>query len=265
MRRILIPLLTLVAFSACRKIEPVPEDLDELMHFVWQEIDEGSDEILAEAVNNLHKALDGNHFDELIEGEVSDLGENEVAFVGRSVDPSTATGMFIADRIGCTIPELNAVVAYEHQDELYTGIYDSYDRVSTSSVQDYLDRRTDTVTWDIVYSTSMLGTGYTVESRTLMRRVRDLQTRSGAAVLIRANLLGPAVFDNPDSNGFLEQDYHLEVYWPHNGGLLHAYALWKDTRLLGFEDEEEATQRVTLNNLADWDEDTTQLCEEGRP
>ena len=255
----------LLLLGACRAVEPVPEDLDGLVHYLWQRADTGEDADVAEAVDNLHAAIDGDNLEGIVEGLVSSLSVEEVADLGRDVDPSTATGVVIADWIDCTRPQLEAVLAYEQQDELYVGVYDLYEREMLGSGEDFLAERTDRLGWDLVYQTSLLGAGYTVNSQTLMRRVASVPTEHGPALVLRAHMTEPATFDNPDSNNYLDQDYHLEAYWPHDGGMLHVYALWKDTRMLGFEDEGESTQRIILNNLADWDEGTSQICQEGLP
>lgn len=260
-------LLCLVSALGCRKVEPAPEDLDGLIHFVWQQLDEGEDAALTDAVSNLHEAIDGDNVPVIgdgpvLEGLVSHLTVEEVAHLGRDVDPATATGVFLADRITCSMPRFEEVVTYEQQDELYTGVYDAYQREMLGDRSAYLEGADDRLSWDLEYTTSVLGAGYTVQSQTLVRRVSEVQTPEGPAVVIRAHMREPAAFDNPDSNSFLDQDYHLEIYWPFDGDVLHVYALWKDTRLLGFEDEGEATQRIILNNLADWDEGTSQICQD---
>ena len=259
--------ISLIALVGCKKVEPIPEELDDLMHYFWVGLEDGTDEDLIEALDNLHRAIDGNQVgDDFVEGEVSDLNKAEVSDLGvEGVDPRDATGVLLVDRVGCTVAGLEAVISYEDQDELYTGVYDSFDRTNTLPTDDYLEGRSDWLSWDLVYTTSALGAGYEVSSTTVVRRVRDARGAGEHAVLLRAHMVEPARFDNPDTNQFLDQDYHLEIYWPHRGGLLHVYALWKNTRLLGFEDEDEATQRITLNKLAQWDDGTTQLCEEGRP
>ena len=44
----------LVTSSACRKIEPVPEELDELVHYLWTEMASGEEEqILAHLLQNV--------------------------------------------------------------------------------------------------------------------------------------------------------------------------------------------------------------------
>ncbi|TNE86507.1 MAG: hypothetical protein EP330_22475 [Deltaproteobacteria bacterium] len=267
MTRALLPVLLLTA-GACRKVEPAPEDLDGLVHFVWQQLDEGEDAALTDAINNLHIAIDGdtigfpNGDGDILEGVVTDLTPEEVASFGRDVDPSTATGVLLADRITCTMPRLEEVISYENQDELYTGVYDAYTRTMLSSREDFLANTNDRLGWDLTYETSVLGSGYTVNSQTLMRRITEVETPDGPATILRAHMRDSAVFENPDTNNFLEQDYHLEIYWPFEGDVLHVYALWKDTQMLGFEDEGEQTQRITLNNLIDWDEGTGTICQD---
>lgn len=247
----------------CRKVEPAPEDLDGLVHFSWEHLDDASPDALIDAVEKIHAAVGGDSFTDNIEGSVTHLDKEAVAQFGRSVEPSEATGVMLIDRVDCTPEELAAVVGYDDQMALYTGVYDTYERSDNDGVAAFLDGSTDTVGWDLTYKSGILGVKYTVNSRTVMRRVRD--TAFGTAILIRAHMRAPAVFENEDSNNYLLQDYHLEIYWPHEDQLLHLYGLWKDIRLLGFEDEEEGTQRLILNNLADWDEGTSSICATGLP
>jgi hypothetical protein len=250
----------LVTSSACRKIEPVPEELDALVHYLWAEMASGEDEQILAAVDNLATAVDADTLDEaILEGEVSDLTADEIAFIDRSdADPADATGLLLADRVACSQRGFERIIAHPDQDELYVGVYDSYERYEMTSKKDFLDGTTQEMTWKLRYSSSVIGAAYTVNSSTLVRRIDEV-------VLVRAHMLEPATFDNEDSNNFLTQDYHLEIYWPGEGDLNHVYGLWKDTKMLGLEDEDESVQRITLDKMLQWDEGTGELCAEGLP
>ena len=64
----------------------------------------------------------------------------------------------------------------------------------------------------------------------------------------------------------MDQDYQLEAYWTSGGRVVHAYGMWRKASFgTGFDMESESSQRILLNNLLDWDEDTAALCAEGRP
>ena len=64
-----------------------------------------------------------------------------------------------------------------------------------------------------------------------------------------------------------EQDYQIEVYFERkNGEMFHLYAIWRQADFGGtFTTDNEGFQRLMLNNLADWDDSTEELCAEGRP
>jgi hypothetical protein len=250
----------------CKPVEPAPEDLDGLSHYIWQHVDEGEDALIVEAVSNLQLVMGDVSADNILEGELTTLSAEEVAHLEVDQDPASAAGVLLADSVSCTGLQLEAVLAYEHQEELYVGVYETYEREMTSSPEDFHAGISDWLSWDLDYRTSLLGVSYNVRSRSILRRVHGLE--SGPILIGRTHLPEPAVFDNENANSFLTQDYHLSIYWPHpeqDGVMMHMYALWKDTSMLGFEDEGEATQRIILNNLADWDDGTSQLCEAGLP
>jgi hypothetical protein len=245
----------------CRNITFAPEDVDALVHAAWGHHQEGDTDALARGFPDLAEAV--GSLDERREGLLSPLSTAAVGDLRPDVDPAAASGVYFANRIdGCTITQLRRILAEPDQDALYTGVYDRYERVRSDDPDAWATGEAETLSWDLEYDTSFVGSPYTVFSSSLLRRV-PLDDTEG--VVARAHMSQPAAFENPNTNSRIDQDYHFEQYWPVDGGLAHVYAIWRDSRLLGIEDDNEGGQRLLLDRLADWDDGTEQLCAEGRP
>lgn len=267
MRTRLFPLL--LAVCGCRNIDPAPVELDELLHYLWTQVDEGDDETLAEGIRNLDAAIGAKAIEDVEDGTITHLSKEEAALVGISDrNPADAPGVYLTNRYLCTRPDLEAILAYEDQAVIYTGVYDAYSREYTSSKADFLDESADRLTWDLEYTSTILGATYTAKSKGMLRRVPDLgreETPWGPVVFARTYMPKPAVFDTDKKSQ--EQDYQLEMYWERDKGeIIHVYGLWRQADFgSGFTSEDEAVQRILLNNLADWDDTTEALCAEGLP
>ena len=83
----------LVLLLACRNIEPAPEDLDGLLHYLWENGRTGDDAQLAEAIENLDAAV--GDFTETTDGVVSRLSTEEADLVSPRgpFDPANAAGI----------------------------------------------------------------------------------------------------------------------------------------------------------------------------
>jgi hypothetical protein len=256
-----------LALSACKKVEPAPKALDDLTHYFWQQFPDGEDAQLAEGVRNLHKAVDGGSLDELLDGTLTDLSRDEAELVGVNRDPKSAQGLFLVNTFDCELSQLEEIVSYVHQDELYPDTYSSYEREFSSDRGDFLSGDSDTLTWSVHYEVDDL-VDYSSDIKGGLRRVPTLddeQSPYGDVLLARTYLPSPAKFDDPDKS--LDQDYQMEVYYERSGGeILHLYAIWRQADFGGtFTTDNEGFQRLMLNNLADWDDVTEERCAEGRP
>ena len=122
-----------VCLVGCKPVDPAPEDLDGLLHFLWDHVDEGEDATLLEGVQNLHVVVNGQDLESVLEGEVTTLSVEDVAHLETSGDPQDAAGVVITKAVQCTGDMLQAILTHEEQDELYVGVYRSYEREMTSS------------------------------------------------------------------------------------------------------------------------------------
>ena len=136
------------------------------------------------------------------------------------------------------------------------------------SREDFLAEQVDELTWDLEYTSTILGTTYTAKSKSGLRRVPEIDdelTPWGPVVFARAYMPKPAQFESEKKSQ--EQDYQLEMYWEREKGeIVHVYGLWRQADFgSGFTSEDKGVQRILLNNLIDWDDTTADLCENGLP
>lgn len=252
-----------VVLLGCKKVEPAPEALDDLFHYLWQNYDDGTDEQLVDALNNLVAAVEDGALDPP-DGAVTSLSDEETALVGvtdRSAD--AASGVFIVHGFDCADAQLQEILSYGAQDELYEGVYEVYQRDFDGSREDWLGGGSDRLSYDIRYTAKPpIGSAYDAASEGALRRV---VVPAGEAVVQRSYMPAPAEFEG-DGKSYVDQDYQLEVYQPRGGGrILHVYAMWRDAEFSGLNMADESFQRIVINNMRDWDDNTAKLCEEGRP
>ena len=74
----------------------------------------------------------------------------------------------------------------------------------------------------------------------------------------------PAAFDE-GSKKSMDQDYQIEAFWERSPGeLVHVYGMWRQGDYgAGYTTDSEGVQRLILNGMSSWDDDTERLCAEG--
>ena len=258
--------LLLVSLFGCRDIEPAPEDLDGLAHYLWQHMDDDTPEALAEGIVNLHAAMGADALAEVQDGSLSALDGEEVALVGKDASGADAlAGIYILDVVHCGVAELEAQTYATDQDVLHPGTYVSYDRVYTSDLQAYQARQTEWLRWVSTYEVEGFGANYSASIDGSMRYLDALATEgatpAGPAFLSRGVLVEAAWFDDDGDRG-IYQDYQLEVYWERAPAeTVHVYVIWREMVYLGSADfNSEAVQGFVIDGLLDWDADAEVLC-----
>jgi hypothetical protein len=257
----------LVTLIGCRPVPEAPEDVDGLMHHFWQKVGEGEDGDIAQGVVNLHAAVDGDSVEDAVDGQVTNLDADEIALVGSTADPSEAPGIYMVDPIACDLETVDDIVIALHQGELYD-TFDDYVRTYTSDEQAYSSREVATLTWDVEYSVTVpLAGSYTAKLNSGARWVAELPedlSPFGPLLITWSTLAEPAEVDTED--GVFDQDYRVEVYYePEAGRVLHAEAIWRHMEIGVMSFESEDIQRLVLNGLADWDDETEAICADGGP
>lgn len=256
-------LCALLLLAGCRKLEPAPKALDDLFHFLWQNYDEGDDTQLAEAFVNLDAAVNGA--DPLLEGQVSTLSRDEINLVGLDhADPGQAQGIFLVNRVNCTLPQLTKLFTNPAQDSLYEGTYEQYERSRTQQMNALRDGEADIADWDVWFQVKLLGIVYEADLIEGGRRTPTLdegQSPFGPTLLTRRFMTGPATFEKPDYS--YPQDWRLEAYYEVEPGVVvHAAAMWRQADFGAVQSDDEGVQRLVLNGMQDWDETSSAHCAE---
>ena len=258
---------TLLAMASCRPVPEAPADVDGLMHFFWQKVDEGEDDEIAQGVVNLHEATDGDVLDETVDGQLTSLDADEIALVGSDADPAEAVGIYMVNPLTCDLETVDDIVIALEQDELYDS-FDEYQRAYTSDAGAYSRREVLTLTWTVEYTVTVpLAGTYSATLNSGARwvpAVTDNLSPFGPVLLTWSTLAEPGEFE--DEDGVFDQDYRVEVYYqPDAGRVLHSEAIWRhmDAGLVDMESEN--IQRLVLDGLADWDDRTDEICEAGGP
>lgn len=247
------PLLLIAGFG-CRSVDPAPDDVDGLLHFVWASVASQDDVALAEAVGSLDAIAAG--LDEVLDGNISRLSSEEAARVpGVDADPGLAAGIFMLNRFSCDPDRLRELLIDPDQDTLREGTYTAYDRRFTSDRGAYERGEVPTLSWDISISAQVVLSDYSSE---LSGDIYDLGTDIGPAFVQRSWFTEPATFQN---NNTWEQDYQLELYYEASPGeIVHLYGMWRQLDVAGFTSESSGVQRQVLNGMKDWDDETEALC-----
>ena len=255
--------------AGCRQLEPAPKELDRLFPWFFSQVDQAEPEQLAEGFRNLYAAADPGSLDGPIDGTLTRLHVDDLGTA--LVDApklDRAAGVYMLRPLRCGMQQLQRVLTHGAQDELYPDAYDTYSRTFTSDASAFSQGETDLITWNVEYSATILGKSYTSTVLGALRRVPVLdaqQSPHGETVVARAYIPEPASFEKDGTS--LNQDYQIEMYVPMGEvEILHAYGIWREADFgAGIDSEDEGTQRLLLNNLAKWDEETEALCAQGRP
>ena len=267
MNRVACALVLSLSSVGCRKVEPAPTELDALLHWMWQRYDDGTDDELVRGAANLWDAVDGGGLTEHWDGSLSPLTTEEAALVGvTDREPADAPGVFLVNAYACTLARLEPILLHPAQDELYDGVYDEYVRTYDTEPAVFMQRDVRKISWDVSYEASLFGTAYSAEIEGGLRFVPEGDSSArGDFLMGRTVMPEPAVFDGDGSSQ--PQDYQLEIWQSRGDGtLLHVYGLWRQADFgAGITSADEGSQRILLNNLKQWDDETETHCAEGRP
>ncbi len=258
-------LLALLAGSGCQELDPAPDDLDGLFHYLWTHFDAGLDEELAEAGVHLHAAIDGDALDEPVEGTISDLTREDLDAVAMPADTDAGrpVGLYLLSPLACALADVEAIVTDADQAGLYPDDYDAFARSFEGDPGAFLARDEDRLAWVDEIHDGLMAEHYVMASHGGVRRVPELdagRSPHGPLLVQRAWLPEPAAWEG-DSDYYWDQDYQLDVYWePAAGTTLHVVGLWRSVGMGATTSDHELMQTMILAAQRSFDERTAELC-----
>jgi hypothetical protein len=233
--------------SACRRPDPAPETLEDLLLFTFSHypVDDATHaSSLADAAQNLRdwylagepgweepeRGWSGELLERLSDSELSALDE-----VPPQADPEACVGIVVARRSPCTLSDIDRLFLNDAQDELFPDDYESYVRRRQSGYECLPGGDCVEATWtsDIVKVERVILTDVTYDF-SLDNGLRRVDATPPGAVpsdepvdarVARAWMTDEATL-SPDNIARFIQNYQLEILVPEGSGLLHFYAQW---------------------------------------
>ena len=252
---------------ACANIEPAPEDIEGLSHYLWQHYDDEHEEELAQGIVSAFAAIDPENLEEPLRGSISDLSLEELALVGKENEANyeNMAGIFFANIINCPIDTVEKGVYATNQDERHEGDYAEYNREYTSDLEAYEAREVNRLQWTTNYTIDQLGKRMSVEIDGGTRYTPNIDeetTPYGSFFLSRGVMGEDALFEGSDDKGMF-QDYQLEVYFQlSESKTVHYFTIWRDVLYApGMDFNSEGLQKLVLDGMIDWDLDAEAECQ----
>ncbi len=258
----------------CRKPDPAPEELDDIVHFGFSryaaDADDLNDRTLADVAENLTLWWADNVEDDLEGFEATDdtrLTDDDLATLSPApevAEGDAAIGVIVGRKTDCDLADIDRLYLDDDQLTLYPDNYVSYDRTRTSDFDCFTDGECEEATWttDIVQEQQVLGTiTYEFTLASGIRQV-DAIPADGApgdptvpARLSRTWMLAPATL-TPSIADF-RQSLQLEIITPYEGGLIHMYGMWTDLQ----SDTLNTESAIFINSYIDGLRDTLDALE----
>lgn len=258
-----------VGLGACAKQEVplAPDAIDANVKWFWVNGDAADDTTILDAARKLAVAGKADSRTMPFKGQHRErLTPEELAPVGLQMnDPSKARGLLVVNLFDCRLDVLQDILAATDQSTLYPDVYLSNVRTFSNDHDGYLGKQQQTLDWrsDIAIEFPV-GDNYTSVVGGSLRRIPAPAdgTFPSDIVLARTWLTAPAQF-SAESTSYFRQDYQMEIFWEQTPGkIFHAYGMWREVAVGGFNITLEDDQFFTLmlNNLVDWDTTTSKLC-----
>lgn len=236
---------------------PAPPTLDEFLHATWVDYAEDDLEGLGDITTSFATTLDPAEFP--MQGDYSDLTDEEFALVEVEweADPADAAGFYLVDTLDCSPAELIDALTQADQRVVFPDNYTDYKREFTTDLAAFLAGDTDIVRWDTTYAVEIpIAGAYSTFVHGGAFRI-EVDGEEGFATRTWA----PNKANSDEEATKLDQDYQIEVYFPGDGGMIHAYGMWRE-----FQISPETTQdsdiirALILDGMKGYFDDTSVYC-----
>ena len=255
-------------------LEEAPPSLERVFDDTWNLFEQGTDEELGALLRDILVVVDGDALkDGRQRGTQNRLTQAHLDLMqfdpgGPKLDPRGARPIYLLERYACTIPQLDNILIYHDQNELY-GKYEDYGRTFVEAERSaYRKGTVNTLGWTGFLRTYIVFGEYIYRFRTEIRRVPipdDVDLPADHFILVRSWLTQPAEWTFGDHD--FPQDYQFEIFVPWTANeVVHLYPVWREMRVTGAGDmESDSFASFNLDQMAGWGDRTAQLCAEGLP
>ena len=258
-----------VATSACRKPDPAPEELTDLLRFTWShyDIDDPTHAAsLADASANMEAWFAGvsstDDFDpeEGYSGtlirEEDRLSEAELEGLEPApaeADGSSAVGVVVAMETGCTLADIDRLYLIDDQTQVFPDNYLAYER-SGQEYDCYQSEECLEAVWiSTIENELVLDITSHFSLRNQMRRFEaeapDGTVKRGRA--LRAWMMEEAEL-TPSNLGHWYQNYQLELIVETDTGVLHVYPQWVEAEFGAINTEASTFLNGYIDGLRDY-------------
>lgn len=250
---------TLLLLAGCLSPDaaPAPPTLDEFLHASW--VDYAAEDLagLGELTAEFSATLDPAEFP--LQGDYSDLTheEFELVAVEWEADPADAAGFYLVDTLDCSPAELADALTQPDQRLVFPDNYTDYHREFLDDLDSFLAGETDIVRWDTTYSVDIpIAGAYTTFVHGGAYRI-SVDGEEGFAT--RTWAPNKAVSDEEATK--LDQDYQIEVYFPGDGGMIHAYGMWRQFQINpDTTQDSDIIRALILDGMKGYFDDTSTYC-----
>lgn len=256
--------------AACNDLTPAPAALEDMLPWMYGNWETASDAELAGRFAELSAAATPVTVGNPQRGKLVKLKPEHIAPYNLSPrDVNKADGLYLFNAFHCTLGQLEKILISKQQMDLFPdGGYEGYEKIYTTSLDDYLARKTPVLHWESNLTASKVVATLQETLQGGVRLVPDqgkAKTPWGAALVAWTLMPNPAKLDDPDY--FWRQDYQVEMYYERTPGeIVHAYGMWREVYVTTFLDSttDGFVERVS-DALVDWDEQTAANCAAGKP
>jgi hypothetical protein len=247
---------------------PVPEGIQEQVHWFWTNGDSADDNDLRDAAAKLATAANATTWTQPVKGQSSahlDAMDVMGFETDTSNDPAVAKPLLVVNEFDCTQAQLEKVLLNDDQSDQFPGDYSKYVRTDSYDRSQWDAKTINMATWsneiDISFPFPVNDSDTSTVKGSLRRIPKQDATFAQSDVLIaRTYLPAPAVFPQGSGN-YYKQDYEIEIYWEQSPGkMFHVYGMWRDVKLAGFTLNDGILLNDVLDNLVNWDGTVQQLC-----
>ena len=238
--------------SSCRLHPDAPQELDELVGYLFEHVATEDPSYLEAGADNLHTWLDA-HLDETVAGyAVNNLSSEGVTALGEgSPSLEDLAGAAVGAESAHSVGDLGVAITVDDPTEMYPGTYLSYDRTYHGDADCFVSGDCDFLEAE-THGELSYPLGLKVRTHSMVQW-RWVETQYGQALIQRTWLREPAEI----SLDFLsvEQQYYVWMFIPTDAGARSIQATWVVATLTGSAVPENLALDLVIDSMSKGAED----------